>query len=47
MKKCLTPSKAFKYVPTISQYTVVGNVGHGLELEVLCLDILKGASLLR
>ena len=41
MTKCLTPSKAFKYVTTISQYTVVGKVGHGLDLEVLCLAILN------
>ena len=31
----MTPSKAFKCVKTISQHTVAGNVGHGLELEEL------------
>ena len=35
MTKCFTPSKAFKYVTTISKYTVAGNVGHSLELEEL------------
>ena len=35
MTQCVTPFKELKYVTTISQYTVVGNVGHRLELEVL------------
>ena len=35
MTKCLTPYKTSKYGTTISHYTVVGNVGNGLELEAL------------